>query len=72
MGEHGGAFRVDGVVAVHDAVLGQDAALDAAGHPVQRRDVAVHGVVGHGLARHEVAGALQIDTIERDRHVAGL
>ncbi|MNL28080.1 hypothetical protein D3C87_1497100 [compost metagenome] len=66
------AFRVDGVVALLDAILGKDAAFDAAGHPVQRRNVAVHGVVGHGFARHEIAGAFQVDTIKRDGHVTGL
>ncbi|MNX67037.1 hypothetical protein D3C86_981440 [compost metagenome] len=66
------AFRVDGVVALLDAILGKDAALDAAGHSVQRRNVAIHGVVGHGFARHEITGAFQVDTIKRDGHVTGL
>ncbi|MOA54479.1 hypothetical protein D3C78_1780980 [compost metagenome] len=59
-------------MALPDAVLGQDAALDPAGHAVQRRDVAVHGFVGHGLARHEIAGALQVDTMKRNRHDGSL
>ena len=66
--EHGFAFRADRVMALLDAVLGQDALLDAPRDAVQRRDVAVHIVIGHGLARHEIAGAFQVDTMKRDGH----
>jgi hypothetical protein len=58
------AFRIDGVVPREDAVLRQDAPLDALGHAVERCDVRVHAVVGNGLARHEIAGALEVHALE--------
>ncbi|MNK60932.1 hypothetical protein D3C87_800820 [compost metagenome] len=58
------AFFVDRVVPREDAVLGQDAALDALRHAVERRDVRVHAVVGNRLAGHEIAGAFEVHALE--------
>ena len=65
---HRAAFGVDRVVALADAVLGQDAPLDALRHPVERRDVGIHAFVGHRFAGHEVAGAFEVDALEWDGH----
>ena len=59
--EDGLAFAINRVVAVLDAVFGQDAALDALGDAVQRRDICIHPSVVHGSAGQKHASGLQID-----------
>jgi hypothetical protein len=66
--EHGLAFAINGVVAGLDAVLGQDAALDALGDAVQRCDKRIHASVVHRGARQKHAGRLQIDVGIGNRH----
>jgi hypothetical protein len=66
--EHRLAFAINGVVAGLDAVLGQDAALDALGDAVQRCDKRIHASVVHRGTRQKHAGRLQIDLGIGNRH----
>ena len=62
------AFTINGVVAGLDAVLGQDAALDALGDAVQRCDKRIHASIVHWGTRQKHAGRLQIDVGIGNRH----
>ncbi|MPM71676.1 hypothetical protein SDC9_118646 [bioreactor metagenome] len=66
--EHRLAFAIDGVVAGLNAVLGQDAALDALGDAVQRCDKRIHASIVHWGAGQKHAGRLQIDVGIGNRH----
>ena len=64
------AIRPDRVVAARDAVLGEDALLDAARRAVDRRHVGVHAVVVDRLARQVKTGAGDEDVVVEGGHAS--